>query len=121
MGSHAEAFHDRRRSDLTVVMDAGTLSEANTREIDAAGLGSASAIGPAMSSYVTDESSKRDPESEVPDGVASTQPRPDGAKRTRRDQVTYYRYRAYRLRRSLRGIEEQVGRAEKVAAGKGTR
>lgn len=36
----------------------------------------------------------------------------------RRDQVVYYQYSADRARRSLRGINEQVGQAEKAVAGK---
>jgi hypothetical protein len=35
----------------------------------------------------------------------------------RRDQVIYYQYRRDRARRSLRGIDEQVAKAEKAVAG----
>ena len=36
----------------------------------------------------------------------------------RRDQVIYYQYKADRARRTLRGIDEQVAKAEKAVAGK---
>ena len=40
------------------------------------------------------------------------------AERGRRDQVIYYQYRADRARRTLRGIDEQVKKAEQAVAGK---
>ena len=36
----------------------------------------------------------------------------------RRDQVIYYQYRHDRARRTLRGIDEQVAKAERAVAGK---
>jgi hypothetical protein len=47
-----------------------------------------------------------------------TQPWPAGATDKRRDQVIYYQYKAERARRTLRGIDEQVAKAEKAVAGK---
>ena len=41
-----------------------------------------------------------------------------GADRQRRDQVIYYQYKADRARRTLRGIDEQIAKAEKAVAGK---
>jgi len=49
------------------------------------------------------------------------QPWPASAKQKaqgRRDKVVYYQYRADRARRTLRGIDEQVAKAEKAVAGK---
>src|SRR5262249_47682564 len=37
---------------------------------------------------------------------------------TRRDQVIYYQYKADRARRTLVGIDEQIGKAERAVAGK---
>ena len=54
-------------------------------------------------------------------GRSSTQPWPaTGAKKAagRRDKVIYYQYRPDRARRTLRGIDEQVAKAEKAVAGK---
>jgi transposase len=55
---------------------------------------------------------------EIPDGHVFTQPMPHGPNGTLRNQVTYYQYRADRGRRTLRGIDEQVAKAEKAVAGK---
>jgi hypothetical protein len=41
-----------------------------------------------------------------------------GVSRQRRDQVIYYQYQADRARRSLRGIDEQIAKAERAVAGK---
>jgi transposase len=47
-----------------------------------------------------------------------TQPWPAGPTDARRDQVIYYQYKAGRARRTLAGIDEQIGKAEKAVAGK---
>jgi transposase len=47
-----------------------------------------------------------------------TQPWPAGPNGGRRDQVIYYQYRHDRARRTLRGIDEQVTKAERAVAGK---
>lgn len=53
------------------------------------------------------------------DGHIFTQPWPAGSTDKRRDHTTfYYQYRTGRARRSLRGIDEQVAKAEKAVAGK---
>jgi hypothetical protein len=57
------------------------------------------------------------PGQEIPDGQVFTQPWA-GLSGQRRDQVTFYQYRADRARRTLRGIDEQVAKAEKAVAGK---
>jgi hypothetical protein len=47
-----------------------------------------------------------------------TQPWPPGPHEHHRDQTIFYQYRAERARRTLRGIDEQVTKAEKAVAGK---
>ena len=47
-----------------------------------------------------------------------TQPWPAGPTDKRRDQVIYYQYRADRARRTQRGIDEQIAKAERAVAGK---
>jgi hypothetical protein len=47
-----------------------------------------------------------------------TQPWPAGPDGGRRDQVIYCQYRHDRARRTLRGIDEQVAKAEQAVAGK---
>ena len=57
------------------------------------------------------------PGQDIPDGHAFTQPWPAGPSGGRRDQVIYHQYKAERARRALRGIDEQVAKAEKAVAG----
>ena len=57
------------------------------------------------------------PGQQIPDGHIFTQPWPAGPADSRRDQVIYYQYKADRARRTLRGIDEQVAKAEKAVAG----
>lgn len=61
------------------------------------------------------------PDEPVPDGLVLTQPwsatQAEKA-RGKRDRVIHYQYRADRARRTLRGIDEPVGKAEKAVAGK---
>ena len=105
-------------TDVTVVADAGMVSEANRKAIEAAGL--SFILGARISDvpYVITEWRKRHPGAEIRDGHLFTQPWPAGPTDRRRDQVIYYQYKADRARRTLRGIDEQVGKAEKAVAGK---
>jgi hypothetical protein len=57
------------------------------------------------------------PGEQIPDGEVFAQPWPAGPDGGRRDQVIYYQYKAGRARRTLRGIDEQVAKAEKAVAG----
>ncbi len=107
-----------RLTDITVVADAGMLSENNKREIEAAGLGFILGNRIPYIPYAIMEWRTLNPGADVPDGLTLTQPWPGGPNSTRRDQVIYYQYRADRARRSLRGISEQVAKAEKAVAGK---
>ena len=106
-----------RLSDITVVADAGMLSENNKREIEAAGLGFILGNRIGHIPYVVSEWREQNPGAEIPDGLTLTQPWPGGPNSTRRDQVIYYQYRADRARRTLKGIDEQVGKAERAVAG----
>jgi hypothetical protein len=58
------------------------------------------------------------PGEQMPDGLVLTQPRPAGPADKRRDELVYYQYKADRARRTLRGIDDQVAKAEKAVAGK---
>jgi len=107
-----------RLTDITVVADAGMLSENNKKEIEAAGLGFILGNRIGHIPYVVQEWHEQNPDTEVPDGLTLTQPWPGSPNSTRRDQVIYYQYRADRARRTRRGIDEQIGKAEKAVAGK---
>jgi len=110
------AAHDL--PDVTVVADAGMVSEANQKEIEAAGLSFILGMKIPRVPYVVAQWRREHPGEDIPDGHVFTQPWPAGPKAERRDQVIYYQHRADRARRTLRGIDEQVTKAEQAVAGK---
>ena len=103
--------------DVTVVADAGMVSEANQKAIEAAGLSFILGMRIPHVPYVVKQWRREHPGEQIPDGQVFTQPWPAGPSGGRRDQVLYYQYRADRARRTLRGIDEQVAKAEKAVAG----
>jgi hypothetical protein len=104
--------------DVTVVADAGMVSEANQKQIEAAGLSFILGAKIPFVPYHVAQWRREHPGDDIPDGHIFTQPWPalDGS--GRRDQVIYYQHRADRARRTLRGIDEQVRTAEQAVAGK---
>ena len=104
--------------DVTVVADAGMVSEANQKDIEAAGLSFILAMKIPHVPYVVAQWRREHPGEQIPDGHIFTQPWPAGPNGGRRDQVIYYQYRHDRARRTLRGIDEQVTKAEKAVAGR---
>jgi hypothetical protein len=68
--------------------------------------------------YVVDRWRKEHPDEPIPDGHIFTQPWPAGPADKRRDHMIFYQYRADRARRTLRGIDAQVAKAENAVAGK---
>ncbi|MEV6695527.1 IS1634 family transposase [Micromonospora sp. NPDC051196] len=104
--------------DVTVVADAGMISAANQKAIEEAGL--SFILGARISDvpYVVAEWRREHPGQDIPDGHVFCQPWPAGSADRRRDQVIYYQYKTDRARRSLRGIDEQIAKAEKAVAGK---
>jgi hypothetical protein len=107
-----------RLRDVTIVADAGMISEANRAAIEAEGLSFILGMRIPDIPYVISAWRRDNPDTEPADGQIFTQPWPAGATDSRRDQVIYYQYKADRARRTLRGIDEQVGKAEKAVAGK---
>jgi hypothetical protein len=107
-------------SDVTVVPDAGMISEANQVALQAAGL---SFILGARIPYLPDvvrEWRDKHPEQAVPDGLVLTQPWPATSSEKARgipDRMIHYQYRHDRARRTLRGIDEQVRKAEHAVDG----
>ncbi len=104
--------------DVTVVADAGMVSEANQKAIEAAGLSFILGMRIPQVPYVVTQWRHDHPGQDIPDGHIFTQPWPAGPNGGRRDQVIYYQYRHDRARRTLRGIDEQVTKAEQAVAGK---
>ncbi len=103
--------------DVTVVADAGMVSEANQKAIEAAGLSFILGARIPHEPYVVKQWRREHPGQDIGDGQVFTQPWPAGPNGGRRDQVIYYQYKADRARRTLRGIDEQVAKAEKAVAG----
>ena len=103
--------------DVTVVADAGMVSEANQKAIEAAGLSFILGARIPHEPHVVKRWRREHPGAPIPDGHIFGQPWPAGPNGGRRDQVIYYQYKADRARRALRGIDEQVAKAEKAVAG----
>lgn len=105
-------------SDVTIVADAGMISAGNQRAIEAAGLSFILGARTPQIPYVITDWQCRHPDQDIPDKLVLTQPWPAGPTDKRRDQVIYYQYTADRARRTLRGIDEQIAKAERAVAGK---
>jgi Transposase DDE domain len=109
-----------RLTDVTVVADAGMISEANQVALQAAGL---SFILGARIPYLPDvvrEWRDEHPDEAIPDGLVLTQPWPSTSSEKARgipDRVIHYQYRQDRARRTLRGIDEQVRKAQRAVDG----
>lgn len=113
------AFLDAHRlSDVTVVADAGMVSEANKRAIEQAGLSFILGARVLDVPYVVAAWRNAHPDAEIPDGHVFIQPWPAGPADNRRDHTFFYQYKADRARRTLRGIDNQVAKAENAVAGK---
>ena len=109
-----------RLTDVTVVADAGMISEANQVALHAAGL---SYILGARIPFLPDvvrEWRDKHPDEQLPDGLVLTQPWPStSAEKTRGipGRVIHYQYRHDRARKTLRGIDEQVAKAQRAVDG----
>ena len=107
-------------SDVTVVADAGMISEANQVALQAAGLSYIlGARIPCLPDVVREWRDKH-PSEAIPDGLVLTQPWPATSSEKARgipDRVVYYQYRHDRARKTLRGIDEQVAKAQRAIDG----
>jgi Transposase DDE domain len=109
-----------RLTDVTVVADAGMISEANQVALQAAGLSFILGTRIPFVPDVVREWGAQHPEEQVPDGLVLTQPWPaTGSEKSRGipDRVIYYQFRQDRARRTLRGIDEQIAKAERAVDG----
>jgi Transposase DDE domain len=104
--------------DVTIVADAGMVSEANQKQIEGAGLSFILGLRIPEVPHVVSEWHREHPGQDIPDGHVFTQRWPAGPAGERRDQVIYYQYRHDRARRTQRGIDEQVTKAQNAIAGK---
>src|SRR5215211_5892216 len=97
------------------------ISEANREGIEDAGL--SFIIGERIPEvpYVIKQWRPENPDAVPEDGQVFTAPWPATGKKKaagRRDKVTYDQYRADRARRTIRGIDQQIAKAENAVAGK---
>jgi len=104
--------------DVIVVADAGMVSEANKKAIEVEGLWFILGARIPEVPYQVQRWRQEHPDTQVPDGHIFTQPWPAGPTDGRRDHVIYYQYRHDRARRTLKGIDEQVAKAENAVAGR---
>ena len=103
---------------VTVVADAGMLSRGNQIAVEQAGL--SFILGARLPSvpYVIAQWHRDHPDAEqVPDGLVLTQSMPAAPSDGRGHWWVYYRYAHDRGRRTLKGISDQVDKAEKAVAG----
>jgi Transposase DDE domain len=110
-----------RLTEVTVVADAGMISEANQTAIQAAGLSFILGTRIAHLPYAVQAWRNEHPGQDIPDGHVFCQPWPATTAEKGRgipDRVIYYQYRHDRARRTLRGIDEQIAKAERAVAGK---
>lgn len=108
-------------TDVTVVADAGMISEANQVALQAAGLTYILGTRIPFLPDVVREWRAEHPDRDLEDGQIFVQPWPATSREKTRgipDRVVYYQYRTDRARRTLRGIAEQVAKAEKAVEGK---
>ncbi|GAB2491981.1 IS1634-like element IS1549 family transposase [Promicromonospora xylanilytica] len=105
-------------TDIVIVADAGMISEANWRAIEA--LGWSFVLGARMTDIpiVVQKWREQHPDQQIPDGHVFTRPWPAAPSDKRRDHTYYYAYSAARAKRTLHGIDEQVRKAEQAVAGK---
>jgi hypothetical protein len=108
-------------TDVTVVADAGMISEANQVAVQAAGLSYILGTRIPFLPDVVREWRDTHPGEALPDGQVLTQPWPATSSEKARgipDRIIYYQYRHDRARRTLRGIDEQVAKAQRAVDGK---
>jgi hypothetical protein len=104
--------------EVTVVADAGMVSAGNQQALEVAGLSFILGARVPDLPYAVRAWQEKHPGEAFEDGQVFVQQWPAGPTDHRRDQMIYYQYRADRARRTLRGIDTQVAKAEKAVEGK---
>jgi hypothetical protein len=103
--------------EMTVVADAGMLSEANLAALEDAGLRFIVGARIPEVPYQVAEWRRTHPDEPIGDGQIFTQPWLMGTKADPRKRTIFYQYRADRARRTRKGIDQQIAKAEKAVAG----
>lgn len=107
-----------RLPEVTVVADAGMLSDSNLKALAGAGLRFIVGQRIPQVFYQLEQWQKTHPGQQPTDGMVLTQPWARGPLEAQQAETIYYQYRADRARRSLRGIDEQVRKAADAVAGR---
>jgi Transposase DDE domain len=104
--------------EVTVVADAGMMSEANLKRIEDAGL--TFIVGARIPDvpYQVKKWRSDHPGEPIPDQQIFIQPAVMGPKTDQRKRTTFYQYREGRAKRTLKGIDTQIAKAEKAIQGK---
>jgi hypothetical protein len=100
--------------DVTVVADAGMISEANQKDIEAAGLSFILGQRVPEVPWVVAQWHREHPGEAVPDGHIFTQRWPAGPNSSRRDKVIYYQYRHDRARQGSRASFQAANAAAPI-------
>ena len=103
--------------EVTVVADAGMLSEANLAALEDAGLRFIVGARIPEVPYQVSQWRSAHPDERIGDGQIFAQPWVMGPKTDPRKRMIFYQYRADRARRTLKGIDQQIAKAEKAVAG----
>jgi len=108
-------------ADVIVVADAGMISEANWKAIEAEGLSFILGQKMPFLPYCVTQWQAEHPDTEYTDGQVWMAREPVGTgKKNRADHITYYQWRTGRAKRTLNGIDKQVAKAQAQVDGKTT-
>lgn len=104
--------------EVIVVADAGMISDSNLKALAGAGL--KYIIGQKIPEipYVVEQWRHKHPKQEPEDQLVLAQPWSRGPAGAQYQEMIYYQYRTDRARRTLKGIDEQVRKAQAAIAGR---
>ena len=103
--------------EVTVVADAGMMSEANLKQIEDAGLRFIVGARIPDVPYQVKKWRQDHPDEPIADGQIFVQPTVMGPKTDQRHRTIIYQYREGRAKRTLKGIDTQIAKAEKAIKG----
>jgi hypothetical protein len=103
--------------EVTVVADAGMMSEANLKDLEDAGLKFIIGARIPEVPYQVAQWQRGHPGKQIPDQQVFVQPWSMGPNVDARKRTIFYQYRHDRARRTLKGIDTQVAKAEQAVAG----
>jgi Transposase DDE domain len=102
---------------VTVVADAGLMSEANLKDLEDAGLTFIVAAKIPDVPYQIKQWRRDHPGQAIADQQVFVQPTVMGPKADQRKRTIFYQYRVDRAKRTSKGIDAQIEKAEKAVAG----